>query len=137
MTEQFNHEPWTTAATKLAISNSKPGSDFLLSDNAILDVIFKNAEAKLGPIVILFIKISLGRKQLCQLLVLPKWLLMETSKANAEGSMLQHALPSFLTRITHILSKPERLKPHKTHFIPKRRKVESSLYLHFYAFCYL
>lgn len=62
MTEQFNHE-WTTAATNLAISNCKPGCDFLRSDYAILDVILKNTKTKLWPIVILFIKLSLGGKQ--------------------------------------------------------------------------
>lgn len=74
MTEQFNPE-WTAAATKLAISNCKAGCDFLLGDDAILDVIFKNAEAKLGWIVILFIKLSLGGEQPCQMVVFPESIL--------------------------------------------------------------
>lgn len=81
MTEKFNHE-WTTADTNLAISKCKQDCDFLLSDYAILDVILKNTEVKLGPIVILFIKLSLGVKQPCQLLVLLKSTLTQTSKAN-------------------------------------------------------
>lgn len=81
MTEQFNHE-WTTAATNLAISNCKPGCDFLRSDYAILDVILKNTKTKLGPIVILFIKLSLGGKQPCQLLVLPKSILTQAFTTN-------------------------------------------------------
>lgn len=80
MTEQFNHE-WATAATNLAISNCKPSCDFLHSDYTILDVILKNTNTKLGPIVILFIKLSLGGKQPCQLLVLPKSILTQAFKA--------------------------------------------------------
>lgn len=57
MTEQCNQE-WRTAAIELAISNYKPGCDFLLKDYAILDAIFKNSEAKLGWIVILFTKLT-------------------------------------------------------------------------------
>lgn len=81
MTEKFNHE-WTTAATNLAISKCKQDCDFLLSDYAILDVILKNTEAKLRPIVILFIKLSLGVKQPCQLLVLLKSAVIQASEAN-------------------------------------------------------
>ena len=74
MTGQFN-PVWIAAATKLAISNCKPGCDFLLSDDAILDVIFKNAEAKLRWIVIMCIKLSLGGEQPCQMLVFPESIL--------------------------------------------------------------
>lgn len=81
MKEQFNHE-WATAATNLAISHCKPGCDFLHSDYAILDVILKNSNSKLGPIVILFIKLSLGGEQPCQLLLLPKLILTQAFKAN-------------------------------------------------------
>lgn len=81
MTEQFNHE-WATAATNLVISNGKPGCDFLHSDYAILDVILKNSTSKLGPIVILFIKLSLGGEQPCQLLLLSKSILTQAFKAS-------------------------------------------------------